>query len=329
MDTVYWRCTIIGLKVRASIGTLALLGLTNIRMDSKPRTAYFLQYYERGCLARCSFCPQSITSNLDKNYLSRIKWPIVDLGEAVQRLVEKKDLFDRACIQGVIKPWFHVELVEIARRLHGTGLPVSVASNIVPRNILVEYHRYSDSFGVGLDAASPKIHRETLRPGTWDGYWRFIEEAVKVYGRGNVYVHLIAGLGESPRELVETITRIYKVGARIALFAFTPVKKTVMAHRRPPAMKYYRFAQVYSYLLGRGYEPGQILEWRNGEPRIRRGPWLNEDLLQALLTSGCPGCNRPYYNEPPGRILYNYPDKRLLAKHRELLWSQLEEILDA
>ena len=24
-------------------------------------------------------------------------------------------------------------------------------------------------------------------------------------------------------------------------------------------------------------------------------------------TSGCPGCNRPYYNERPGGMLYNYP----------------------
>jgi hypothetical protein len=28
---------------------------------------------------------------------------------------------------------------------------------------------------------------------------------------------------------------------------------------------------------------------------------------QALQTSGCPGCNRPYYNEQPGGPLYNYP----------------------
>ena len=26
-------------------------------------------------------------------------------------------------------------------------------------------------------------------------------------------------------------------------------------------------------------------------------------------TSGCPGCNRPYYNERPGGILYNFPRK--------------------
>lgn len=315
------------MKVRASIGTLALLELTTMRMDSRPYTAYFLQYYEKGCLARCSFCPQSATNNWNKNYLSRVKWPVVDIDEIIPRLVEKK-LFRRTCIQGVIKPYFHLELIEIARRLYATGLPVSVASNIVPRNILMDYRKYSDSFGVGLDAASPKIHRETMRPGTWNSYWRFIEDAVEVYGHGNVYVHLIVGLGETWRELVRTITRIYEIGARIALFAFTPVRKTVMAKHKPPSMKLYRFAQIYSYLLSKGYRPEQILKWDNNEPKIRRGPWINEDLIQALRTSGCPYCNRPYYNEPPGKILYNYPDESLLEKHREILWSQISEVID-
>jgi biotin synthase len=27
---------------------------------------------------------------------------------------------------------------------------------------------------------------------------------------------------------------------------------------------------------------------------------------EAFRTSGCPGCNRPYYNERPGGPMYNY-----------------------
>ena len=27
----------------------------------------------------------------------------------------------------------------------------------------------------------------------------------------------------------------------------------------------------------------------------------------AFQTSGCPDCNRPFYNERPGGLLYNYP----------------------
>jgi biotin synthase-related radical SAM superfamily protein len=28
---------------------------------------------------------------------------------------------------------------------------------------------------------------------------------------------------------------------------------------------------------------------------------------EAFRTSGCPDCNRPFYNEHPGGPLYNYP----------------------
>ncbi|MEM2915121.1 MAG: radical SAM protein, partial [Candidatus Bathyarchaeia archaeon] len=30
---------------------------------------------------------------------------------------------------------------------------------------------------------------------------------------------------------------------------------------------------------------------------------------EPFKTSGCPGCNRPYYNERPGGPIYNYPRK--------------------
>jgi biotin synthase len=28
---------------------------------------------------------------------------------------------------------------------------------------------------------------------------------------------------------------------------------------------------------------------------------------EPFQTSGCPDCNRPYYNERPGSVMYNYP----------------------
>jgi biotin synthase-related radical SAM superfamily protein len=37
-------------------------------------------------------------------------------------------------------------------------------------------------------------------------------------------------------------------------------------------------------------------------------PQLAEVLANghAFYTCGCPDCNRPYYNDHPGRLLYNY-----------------------
>lgn len=312
--------------VRVSIGTLAVLGLTSIRMDSKPTTAYLLQYDSRGCLAKCTFCPQSMSSKSSKEYLSRILWPTIELDKIVERLRSAKS-FKRICIQGIIKPWFHVELIEIARRLHGIDVSISIASNIVPRNVLKEYHKYSDVLGVGIDAASSKVFRETLKPGTWLSYWKFVEEAVRVYGKENVYVHLIVGLGETPRELLETMDKIYSIGAKVALFAFTPIHGTPLQKRSPPSIKYYRLAQIVNYLLSKGYKLNEIISWETPLPKLKRGPWINNELIQGLLTTGCPYCNRPFYNEKPGKILYNYPDAVLLNKHRDILWRQILELV--
>ena len=39
---------------------------------------------------------------------------------------------------------------------------------------------------------------------------------------------------------------------------------------------------------------------------------------EPFVTSGCPGCNRPYYNEKPGGPIYNYPRQPLPDEIAEL-----------
>ena len=39
----------------------------------------------------------------------------------------------------------------------------------------------------------------------------------------------------------------------------------------------------------------------------------------AFRTAGCPDCNRPYYNERPGRVTYNYPRQLIAAEIRQAL----------
>ena len=44
---------------------------------------------------------------------------------------------------------------------------------------------------------------------------------------------------------------------------------------------------------------------------------------KPFLTSGCPDCNRPFYNEKPSGPLYNYP-KELSNKELEEIKGQLK-----
>ena len=46
----------------------------------------------------------------------------------------------------------------------------------------------------------------------------------------------------------------------------------------------------------------------------------------AFLTSGCPGCNRPYYTSRPSGPIYNYP-RKLTIPEKDDIYELLERFL--
>ena len=98
----------------------------------------------------------------------------------------------------------------------------------------------------------------------------------------------------------------------IGLFAFTPVAGTLWENQPPPPLRSYRRIQAARQLLALGAcrvegfrfsAAGQILSYEIHLTQL-------QELLadgRAFQTAGCPGCNRPYYNERPGKAMYNYP----------------------
>lgn len=314
--------------LRVSIGTLAVLGLTKLRMLEPPKTAYILQHSECGCEAACTFCPQSKFSSSDKNLLSRIPWPPMEVGEVVKKLAEREASFCRICLQNVLKPKFEKELIGILEEFRQTGivLPASICTTPVSADVLRSFKRLGvDYVGVGLDAASPRILRAVRKPYSWNAYWGFIEKSVNTFGYRKVNVHLIFGLGESEEEFAKTMQNIYDEEAEVALFPFTPISGTPMEGKPMPQIERYRVMQILRFLLSKGYDLKETCEERgDGKIRIRSGEWM-EDLKKVFLTSGCPGCNRPFYNERPS-LIYNYPSVRLLLKNLETLNSQLKSV---
>jgi biotin synthase len=305
--------------VRASAGTLARLGLIEFKTLEEPSTAYLLQYSEKGCNARCGFCLQSRSSRREpREWLGRVSWPAVGLGELKNSW---RRVFKRICFQTVLKPGFHSEALKILGEIREVDpeTPSSLAITPVPEHVLEASRRLGvDAVGVGLDASTPGLFEKWGKPYSWSVYWRFIEKAVRAYGAGNVYVHLIAGLGESLREIVETMLRAHGAGCRIALFAYVDPRGSSKA-----GLKHYRLAQLARFLIENGLNPEQYIdldkEW------VKRDIPLS-NLLEAFYTSGCPGCNRPFYNESPRGPLYNIPSARAMASYLERLKEELRSI---
>ena len=101
------------------------------------------------------------------------------------------------------------------------------------------------------------------------------------------------------------------MGVYPALFAFTPIPGTLLSDHPPPPIDYYRRMQIAHYLITRGirryddmtFNDGRLVDFGISDERLRA--IIRSGL--PFLTSGCPGCNRPYYNERPGGPLYNFP----------------------
>ena len=288
--------------VRPSVGTIGTLGLKKIKMSARPTTAYIM-LGER-CDSNCLFCTQR-KENGENDRLSRVIWPKYRTEEVMDVLKEKKGLFSRICFQTLDYKGVVDDVLSLSEELRGIA-PISVS--MVPtgenemrklRDAGVEY------MSVALDAANPKIFEKVKGAGvgnrfSWQGHWNALKTSVKVFGKGNT--HLIVGLGESDEDLIKTMIELKNLGIYTALFAFTPVN-----WGRAPDMGRYRAIQLAHALIYRK-------NWRNFEFTdgkltdfgVKKA-FLEELTISAFLTSGCPGCNRPFYNERPGKEPYNYP----------------------
>jgi biotin synthase len=313
-------------KVRASIGTLAAMKLVKMKMLAEPTTAYLLLYSRKGCNANCLFCPQSVSNRCSKDLVSRVPWPIIELEKMIEPLGNKNP-FLRICIQSVLKRDFQFELIKIVKSIRDSGLkiPISVGTTPIDISSLKKLKCLGvDHLGVGLDVAVADRFDSLKKPFSFDTFFKFINRSVKVFGSGCVYVHLIYGLGEKDVEFVETMEEIFKKGAAVALFAFTPIHGTRIGALSQPKLESYRLMQIIRFHLSRGYDLKEIVEFDRDKVKLRKN--LDKNLFnKVFITSGCPGCNRPFYNERPIKI-YNYPSRAFLSRESELVAKQVQEI---
>jgi len=151
---------------------------------------------------------------------------------------------------------------------------------------------------------------------------------VQVFGKNRVYTHLVVGLGETEKEIIQTIQWCADFGVYPSLFAFTPIPGTALEALPQPSVATYRRVQLAHHLIVHGKTRCENMKFDEDERLIDHG--VSKRLLQRIvetgtpfLTSGCPGCNRPYYNERPGGPLYNYPRQPLPDEIREIKEHQV------
>lgn len=306
-------------SVRVSIGSAIMLGLTSGISNAEPTTIYLLTYHPTKCTADCGFCSQARSSKSRDDLLSRVVWPIFPLEDVVAKLkyATKRKLIERICIQAMNYPKVFNEILGLVQRIHSeVSTPISISCQ--PLDLKQMRHLAEsgiDRIGIPLDAPTKKLFWKIKGdPYVWESQIEALKKAVQILGRARVSTHLIVGLGERDDELLSMIQRLVDMGVYPSLFAFTPIHGTRMEKQSQPSLNRYRKIQLAHYLMTNGKARFENMSFDGKGFIINfgvRDKVLTEIIKMGIpfMTSGCPGCNRPYYNERPSGPLYNYPWK--------------------
>ncbi|MHB8106642.1 MAG: hypothetical protein ACYDH4_04340 [Candidatus Cryosericum sp.] len=307
--------------LRASIGTLAVLGLRDIRMAASPTTAYLMVGGQ--CSSDCAYCGQGRGAAGDHSRLSRISWPEVGEDGLVDALAVHPGAFQRICFQTTASRGVLRQLLALVTRIRGASdVPISVSYRVTTfEEAEMLFSAGVQRIGVAIDCCSEPLYPQ-LRGGSLTDSVALVTGLAGQYP-GRISTHLIIGLGEGEMEAANLILRLHQAGVLVSLFAFTPVRGTRMEHHAPPELVSYRKLQLLLGLLDCQEEMHFCITYDSG--KNIHGLGLDEGQVRSFLhghfvfvTHGCPGCNRPFYNEAPGGTMFNYPNVPLQEVGREI-----------
>ncbi|MBW2046632.1 MAG: radical SAM protein, partial [Deltaproteobacteria bacterium] len=86
-------------------------------------------------------------------------------------------------------------------------------------------------------------------PHKWEKYWETLEAALGVFGFPNVGAHLMVGMGETERQMVSLMDKLWRMGIVNHLFSFFAEEGSKLANRPQPPWPTYLRVQLARYLI--------------------------------------------------------------------------------
>ncbi len=283
--------------------------------------------YDQGCSAKCAYCGLSGSRDAEESWneqsFIRVDWPTVLLIDVVASMKSGNcSHVERVCISMITNGRSLKDAVKVTKDLQEVTdkISVLVTPTIINKDWLIEIKEAgADKIGVALDAASPELFNKLRGQGVdgphrWDRYWRIIDDSLSVYGKNNVGIHLVVGLGETEEEMVQIIQRVQDKGADTHLFSFFPEVDSLMEYTPQPPIGQYRRVQLARYLINHELSKSESMKF-NPEGKITDFGANPETLKKVIdmgdpfMTSGCSGetkecaCNRPFGNSTPAQAL--------------------------
>ena len=334
--------------VRTSLAAAMTLGFKDGRFyrNARLHCINLLLMYDSGCSGNCAYCGLSRKRPgiyREKSFI-RVNWPLYKVTDIAERISQKREKVKRICLSMITNKRAISDTSQITRALTQTvdiSLSLLISPTILNKDVLQRFKEDgAGRIGIAIDTATPELFRKMRGPGVggphiWERYWRCFEEAVEIFGERMVGAHLIVGLGETEKEMIEAIQKVYELGGTTHLFSFFPEKESLLSLHPQPPMGQYRRVQLARFLIDEGKNRVENFSFNASGRLIDFGLPDNKlssiiDSGRPFITSGCPGddgevsCNRPYADCLPGEEIRNFPfapEKEDILKIREELWS--------
>ncbi len=292
--------------MRISYGSARFLELVKSGPKLDMQTIYTM-FGER-CIFDCAYCAQARTSFTSEKMLSRVVWPKFDMGDIVEAIEKYNEKIKRICLQVVSSERARDEAFEFLKRVKRLKIPISASVRVFS---IEEAKRWFENgierLGVATDVISKKFYAK-YRGGDLGSHLNLLKELAETFPN-RITTHAIVGLGESEKEMAEFFQKMHEWQITVGLFAFTPLKGTKLERHPKPSMDTYRRVQVARYLIENEISTVSNFSFSEKGEIIDYGMKIDNISPRAFLTSGCPNCTRPYYNEDPREELYNFFDR--------------------
>ncbi len=335
--------------VRISTAAAIGLGLKSGRVwrDAHCTCLNLLENYPEGCFANCSYCgmARERPGAPEDNTFIRVAWPLYPTDLVAEKIAEQdaQGHVGRVCVSQVQDHRANDDLIDIIGRVRRASptVPISALANAT---LLNEdwLHRIKESgadiIGFGLDAAKKELFDQTRGkaargPHDWDQHWQIIRAARQIFGAMKVNCHIIVGLGETDRDLVDLFYQFKDEGVAGYLFSFNPEPGSAMQNVACQPIRRWRRVQLGKYLIENAKLTREAIAFDdhgNIAALDLDGSQLEGAVRSGLpfMTNGCPNregtlaCNRPYGSYRPGDEFRDYPfvpDENDLALIREQL----------
>jgi len=291
--------------LKLSYATAVVMGLKKGKLNFEMPTAYIM--IGEKCIYNCSFCSQARNANSDLNHLSRITWPEISYDKFIENY--KDNMFKRVCLQVVSSKGYEKELDKLLMFLKDKNVLISVS--LRPKNEEEVQNLFNDyninNLGISIDVPEKNLFEE-IRGTKYNKYKEILINSSKKFLH-KITTHVIVGLGETDLDIVKFILEMKKNNIKVSLFAFTPIEGTKFSKKEQPSLERYRKIQYTKEMIDNNEIKIEEFNF-DTKGNLLDLPSYHVEEEEAIKTSGCTWCTRPYYNDKPNKTFYNIPKVR-------------------